>query len=153
MILCVIQDWLDNSQLWYFVWLLSGVVSSEDSSGLNVQDDTPTPLVTGARCWQEFHSIVNPSTYTWPPRGMAILQHGGSVLRQDFCTNEYFTTHRWQLQVNPKVMPTVAKGHHYILLAKEEGWIDSTSTWRNGTSRRKWIDGWPSGRAATSKLH
>ena len=33
-----------------FVWLLSGVASSEDSAGLNVQDDTLIPLAVGARC-------------------------------------------------------------------------------------------------------
>ena len=136
------------------MWLLSGVVSCEDSAGLNVQDDTLIPLAVVAWCWQELHWIVNARTYTWPPRGVGILQHGGSVLRQDFCTNEYFIKHRWQLQVNPTVMPTVAKCHIcYILLTKEEGWIDSTSTWRKSTSWRKWIDGWPSGKAATSKLH
>lgn len=92
-------------------------MSSEDSAGLNIQDDTLVCPAAGAECGHGAPLSVQPEhLYMASSCGVGFLQHGGLVLRRVFCTNEYFMKHRWQLQVGPKVMPEVAECHIYNTL-------------------------------------
>ena len=70
-------------------WL--GVVSSEDSAGLNIQDDALICPAVGAECGQGAPLSLQPEhLYMASSCGVGFLQHGGLVLRRVFCTNEYF---------------------------------------------------------------